>query len=60
MFYPIIVHIANDCGYKILCFWTNLRKYQTLVPAKNSHLKVEVIINFSVLNVHSCYRPIDN
>ncbi len=32
--------IANDCGYKILRFSANPRKYQTLVPAKNSHLKV--------------------
>ena len=41
MFYTTIVHIANDCGYKILRFW---QKYQTLVPAKNSHLKVKVIV----------------
>ena len=40
MFYTTIVHIANDCGYKILRFWANPQKYQTLVPAKNSHLKV--------------------
>ena len=40
MFYTTIVHIANDCGYKILCFWANPQKYQTLVAAKNSHLKV--------------------
>ena len=38
MFYATIVHIANDCGYKILCFRANLQKYQTLIPAKNSHL----------------------
>jgi hypothetical protein len=30
--------IANDSGYKILRFWANPQKYQTLVPAKNSHL----------------------
>ena len=40
MFYTTIVHIANDCGYKILHFWANPQEYQTLVPAKNSHLKV--------------------
>ena len=34
--------IANDCGYKILRFGANPQKYQTLVPAKNSHLKVHV------------------
>ena len=41
MFYSTIVLLANDCGYKTLCFWANLQKYLTLVPAKkNSHLKV--------------------
>ena len=36
-----IVHImANVFGYKFLRFWGNPQKYQTLVPAKNSHLKV--------------------
>jgi hypothetical protein len=40
MFYTTMVLIANDCGYKILRFWANPQKYQTLVPAKNSHLKV--------------------
>ena len=42
MFYTTIVyiHVANDCGYKILRSWANLQKYQTLIPAKNSHLKV--------------------
>jgi hypothetical protein len=39
-FYTTMVLIANDCGYKILRFWANPQKYQTLVPAKNSHLKV--------------------
>ena len=34
MFYTTIVHIANDCGYKILRFWANPQKYQTLVPTK--------------------------
>ena len=28
------------CVYKILHFCTNLQKFQTLVPAKNCHLKV--------------------
>ncbi len=37
MHYITMVLIANDCGYKI---GANLQKYQTLVPAKNSHLKV--------------------
>ena len=27
------------CVYKILCFCANPQKFQTLVPAKNSHLK---------------------
>jgi ABC-type transport system involved in Fe-S cluster assembly fused permease/ATPase subunit len=40
MFYATMVLIANDCGYKILHFWANPQKYQTLVTAKNSHLKV--------------------
>jgi hypothetical protein len=40
MFYSTIVSIANVSGYKILRFWANPQKYQTLVPAKNSHLKV--------------------
>ncbi len=40
MFYTTIVLIANDCGYEILRFWANAQKYQTLVPAKSSHLKV--------------------
>jgi hypothetical protein len=43
-FYTTMVHIANDCGYKILRFWANPQKYQTLVPAKNSHLKVITVI----------------
>ena len=44
IFYTIIiVHIANDCGYKILQFWANLQKYQTLVPAKISHIKVHFL-----------------
>ena len=34
------MHIANDYRYKILYFWANPQKYQTLVPTKNSHLKV--------------------
>ena len=42
IFYTIIVHIANDCRYKILRFWANPQKNQTLVPAKNSHLKVHM------------------
>jgi hypothetical protein len=33
-FYTTMVLIANDCGYKILRFWANPQKYQTLVPAK--------------------------
>ncbi len=40
MFYTTRGLIANDCGYKILHFWANPQKYQTLVPAENSHLKV--------------------
>ncbi len=40
MFYALI---DNDCRYKILRFWANPQKYQTLVPAKNSHLKVSIV-----------------
>ena len=40
MFYTIMVYMANNCRYKILRFWPNPQKYQTLVPAKNSHLEV--------------------
>ena len=40
MFYTTTVHVANVCRYKILRFWANLQKYQMLVPAKISHLKV--------------------
>ena len=47
MFYTTIVHIASVCGYKNLHFWANLQKYQTLVPAKTSHLKVVEICHLS-------------
>ena len=30
-----------------LCFWTKPQKYQTLVPAKNSHRKVAFQVNDS-------------
>jgi hypothetical protein len=40
-----MVFIANDCGYKLLRFGANPQKYQTLVPAKNSHLEVLNLIN---------------
>ena len=40
MLYTTIVHRDNVCGYKILRFGGNPQKYQTLVPAKYSHLKV--------------------
>ncbi len=40
MFYTTVVHIDNVCGYKILRFGANPQKYQTLVPAKFSHVKV--------------------
>ena len=39
MWHTAIVQ-RDVCGYKILRFWANLKKYQTLVPAKYSHLKV--------------------
>ena len=42
--YCSVVNIANVCEHKILRFWANPQKYQTLVPAKNSHLKVFVIL----------------
>ena len=32
--------MANVSGYKILRFWANPQKYQILMPAKNSHLKI--------------------
>ena len=38
------VHIANVCEYKFLRFWANPQKYQTLLPAKNNHLKVLLYI----------------
>ena len=34
------MYTTNVCGYKNLRFWANPQKYQTLIPAKNSHLKV--------------------
>ena len=34
------MHIANVCEDNILRFAANLQKYQTLVPARNSQLKV--------------------
>ena len=47
------MQIAIVSGYKILHFGVNPQKYQTLVPTKNSHLKVTsdillvtIIINF--------------
>ena len=43
MYYTTVtmhVGLLNVSGYKILCFGANLQKYQTLIPAKNSHLKV--------------------
>ena len=40
MFYTTIVHTANVCRYKILRLWANPEKYQMLVPAIISHLKV--------------------
>ena len=50
MFYTTIVHIDNVCRYKILRFWANLQKYQTLVPAKFSHLRVFLIsVVYSIL-----------
>ena len=38
------VCVASVCGYKILHFWANPQKYQTLLSAKNSHLKVYRIL----------------
>ena len=35
-----VLQIANVCGYKFLRFWANPQKYQILVPAKFSYLKV--------------------
>ncbi len=43
----ILMHvgiIAHVSGYKILCFGANPPKYQTLIPAKNSHHKVCVCV----------------
>ena len=37
------MHIANVSRYKILRFWTNLQKYQMLVPAKDSHPNYKAI-----------------
>ena len=36
------MQIVNVSGYKFLRFGGNPQKYLTLVPAKNSHLKVYV------------------
>jgi hypothetical protein len=36
----ILMSILRIAGYKILRFWANPQKYQT-VPTKSSHLKVE-------------------
>ena len=33
-----VLYITNVCEYKILCFKTKPQKYQTLVPAKYSHI----------------------
>ncbi len=51
MFYTTMVLIANDYGYKILRFWANPQKYQTLVPAKNSHLKVYNVLVTSYIHI---------
>ena len=37
---PCHVTALSSCGYKILRFSANPQKFQTLVHAKNSHLKV--------------------
>ena len=51
--HTIIVHIANDYGYKNLHFWANPQKYQTLVPAKNNHLKVNMHTQYThTHNIH--------
>ena len=46
-------YIANVCEYKILHFWANPQKYQTLVPAKNSHVKTldEVKYMITILSI---------
>ena len=36
------MYVTNVCEYKILRFLANPQKYQTLIPAKNSHLKVSL------------------
>jgi hypothetical protein len=57
IFYTAMVLIANDCGYKFLRFWANPQKYQILVPAKNSHLKVVqcilLCIKLTVQDMHT-------
>ena len=54
MFYTTIVHMDNSCGYKILRFWANPRKYQTLVPTKYLHLKV-IFLSFLSLCLYTWY-----
>ena len=47
----VLYLIANDCGDKILHFWANPHKYQTLVPTKNSHLKVAAWKDYTKTNI---------
>ena len=47
-----LVSIANVCEYKILRFWANPQKYQTLVPANNSHLKILCVLSFISVPTH--------
>ena len=53
MFYTNVVHIANDCGYKILRYWANPQKCQTLAPAKIVTLR-QVRVFSSLLIPHNC------
>ena len=52
MFNTTIVHIANDCGYKILCFLANIRRnIEHLYSQKNSHL-IASLLDFMCLLFH--------
>ena len=48
------MHVTNACGYEIWRFWANPQKYQTLIPAKNSHLKYCILdkrtMSYNIMN----------
>ena len=48
------MYIANVCEYNILRFEANTQKYQTLVPARNSHLKVSAMAGPVIMVIETC------